>query len=234
MMKPGVLAGTAVLVVMSGAACNRAQTERDADRAAEQVRTETERAAEQVKSAAEQAGETLADSWLTAKIQAQFFVDDDVKSRYINVTSRDGVVRLKGFVESDDARRQVLEITRNTDGVKQIDDGQLLIGRPAGESFATASLPAPAAPVATSGESSAALAAPPPDDSTVASLVQAKYFLDPALKLRHITVQSTNGVVTLKGQIASETERSQALLLARSTPGVQRVEDYLAVDAAIQ
>lgn len=235
MMKPGVLAGTAVLVVMSGGACNRAQTERDADRAAEQVRVETERAAEQVKSAAEQAGEKLADSWLTAKIQAQFFVDDDVKSRYINVISRDGVVTLKGFVESDDARRQVLEITRNTDGVKQIDDRQLLIGRPAGESFDTASLPTPTpAPVATSGESSAALAAPPPDDSTVASLVQAKYFLDPALKLRHVTVQATNGVVTLKGQIASETERSQALLLARSTPGVQRVEDYLTVDAAIQ
>jgi osmotically-inducible protein OsmY len=233
MMKPGVLAGTAVLVVMSGATCNRAQTERDAEQAAEQVRVETERAAEQVKSAAEQAGDKLADGWLTAKIQAQFFVDDDIKSRYIDVASRDGVVRLKGFVESDDARRQVLEITRNTDGVKQIDDRQLLIGRPAGESFDTASLPTPAAPVATSGEA-AAVAAAPPDDATVASLVQAKYFLDPALKVRHITVETMNGVVTLKGRIASETERSQALLLARSTPGVQRVEDYLTVDVGIQ
>jgi len=34
--------------------------------------------------------------------------------------------------------------------------------------------------------------------------------------------------------VASESERAQALLLARSAPGVIRVEDYLTVDAAIQ
>ena len=230
MMKPRVLAGTAVLVVMSGAACNRAQTERDAERAAEQVKVGSERAAEQVKTAAAEAGDRLADSWLTAKIQAQFFVDDDVKSRYINVTSNDGVVRLKGFVESDAARRQVLEITRNTDGVRQIDDAQLLIGRPANESFETASMP-PAAPIATSGQ---APAAAPLDDATVASFVQARYFLDPTLKVRDITVETTNGIVTLQGQVASEAERSQALTLARSAPGVKRVEDALQVDATLQ
>lgn len=231
MMKPRVLAGTAVLVVMSGAACNRAQTEREAERATEQVKVESERAAEQVKAAAAQAGDKLADSWLTAKIQAQFFVDDDIKSRYINVTSRDGVVRLKGFVESDDARRQVLEITRNTDGVKQIDDAQLLVGRPSNQSFETASMP-PADPIATTGQTPAAPA--PLDDATVASFVQARYFLDPTLKVRHITVQTMNGVVTLQGQVASETERSQALMLARSAPGVHRVEDSLVVDAGLQ
>jgi hyperosmotically inducible periplasmic protein len=231
MMKPRVLVGTAVLVVMSGAACNRAQTARDAERAAEQVKAGSERAAAEVKTAAAQAGDKLADSWLTAKIQAQFFVDDDIKSRFINVTSNDGVVRLKGFVESDNARRQVLEITRNTDGVKQVDAAQLLVGRPANESFETASMP-PAAPIATSGQAPAATA--PLDDATVASFVQARYFLDPTLKTRQITVQTMNGVVTLQGQVASETERSQALTLARSAPGVQRVEDGLVVDAGLQ
>ena len=231
MMTPRVLAGTAVLVLMSGAACNRAQTEHEAERAAEQVKVESERAAEQVKTAAAEAGDKLADGWLTAKIQAQFFVDDDIKSRYITVTSRDGDVRLKGFVESDDARRQVLEITRNTDGVKQIDDAQLLVGRPANQSFETAAMPA-AAPIATSGQAPAGAA--PLDDATVASFVQARYFLDPTLKIRHITVQTMNGVVTLQGQVASETERSQALMLARSAPGVQRVEDSLQVDAGLQ
>jgi osmotically-inducible protein OsmY len=47
-------------------------------------------------------------------------------------------------------------------------------------------------------------------------------------------VQAANGVVTLKGSVASETERAQALLLARSSSGVQRVEDYMVVDAGIQ
>ena len=223
---PRVFAATVVLALASAAACNRTETSRDAEHAKEQMKS----AADQAKSAAAQAGEKLADSWLTSKIQAQFFADDDIKSRYINVGSRDGVVTLKGFVESDDARRQVLEITRNTDGVKQIDDHQLLVGRPAHESFdgvAATSLPEPAA---TSGVASA----PETSDSTTMTMIQAKYFMDPAIKARNIDVQVANGVVTLKGSVGSETERQQALLLARSSLGVQRVEDYLTVDAGLQ
>lgn len=222
MKKPRAMAGTVVLVLTAALACDRAQTGRD-----------VERAAEQVKGAAEQAGDKLADGWLTTKIQAQFFADEDIKSRYITVSSRDGVVRLKGFVEGDDVRRQVLEITKNTDGVKQVDDRELLVGRPVHE-FATTSLPEAQTPVATTGVDSAVTRPAPTDDASVASMVQAGYFLDPMIKLRHIDVQSMNGVVTLKGQIASEMERAQALILARSAPGVVRVEDYLTVEVGLQ
>ena len=220
-MKPRVFAVAVALASSSLIACNRTESERDA-----------ERAAEQVKVAAETAGEKLADSWLTTKIQAQFFADEDIKSRYINVTTRDGMVFLKGFVESDDVRRQVIEITRNTDGVKQVDDRQLLIGRPAAEFDVIAAAPPPLDSVGTTG-----VTAPPPapalDDATVTSLVQANYFRDPAIKARTIDVQAVNGVVTLRGQVASESERAQALSLARSAAGVQRVEDHLTVDAAL-
>jgi osmotically-inducible protein OsmY len=133
--------------------------------------------------------------------------------------------------------------------VKQIEGRQLLVGRPANESFDTASTDTAStdtastdtastggagSAVATRGVAPAATAAPPPDDSTTVSLVQARYFLDPTIKTRNITVEAANGVITLKGQVSSENERAQALLLARSTPGVQRVEDYLTVDAALQ
>ena len=228
MTKPRVFAGTAVLVVLLAVACNRTQTNREAERAAEEVQAAAETAGERL----ETAGEKIADGWLTAKIQAQFFADEDVKSRYINVTTRDGVVKLKGFVASDDARRQVLEITRNTDGVKQVDDRELLVGRPASESFEVVTLPPSPPPIATTGVAPAA-PLPTPDDSTVVSLVQAKYYLDPTIKARQIDVTAANGVVTLKGQVASEGERAQALSLARSTQGVQRVEDALAVDASL-
>lgn len=221
MMTPRAFAGMAVLVMLiATVACNRTQTTQE----------EAERTAEQVKGAAAQAGEKLADGWLTAKIQAQFFADEDVKSRYINVSARDGVVKLKGFVESDDARRQVLEIARNTDGVKQVDDKQLLVGRPANQSFEIVSAPPAPAPVATTGVGTAL---PASDDATVVSLIQSRYFLDPTIKTRRIDVQVVDRVATLHGQVASEDERSQALLLARSAPGVMRVEDYLTVDASI-
>ena len=212
----------ALVLSLTMAGCNRADTSREARETAADV-----------KAAASRAGERLADSWLTTKVQAQYFADDDIKSRYINVSSRDGIVTVKGFVESEDVRQQALQIARNTDGVRQVDD-RLLIGQPPARGFEVA-------PVATTGadaaEAPAGPAAPgataPLTDEMISSRIQAKYFLDNAVKGRTIDVATDNGVVTLRGQVASDTERAQALLLARMTEGVQRVEDGLTVDASL-
>jgi hyperosmotically inducible protein len=56
--------------------------------------------------------------------------------------------------------------------------------------------------------------------------------MDDALKGRRIEVHTNQGVVTLRGEVGSDTERGQALLLARTTEGVTRVEDNLTVNAA--
>jgi|SRR6185503_7169239 len=71
------------------------------------------------------------------------------------------------------------------------------------------------------------------DDSTVTSRIQAKFFLDQTIKGRRIDVDAHGGIVTLRGDVASDNERAQALLLARTTDGVERVEDALTVNAAI-
>ena len=71
------------------------------------------------------------------------------------------------------------------------------------------------------------------DDSTVTSRIQAKFFLDQTIKGRRIDVDTQGGIVTLRGDVASDNERAQALLLARTTEGVERVEDALTVNAAI-
>ena len=76
------------------------------------------------------------------------------------------------------------------------------------------------------------------DDAAVTSRIQAKFFLDPGIKTRRLDVDTQGGVVTLRGDVASDNERAQALILARTTEGVERVEDALsvnpAIDAAIQ
>src|SRR5688572_14837917 len=84
--------------------------------------------------------------------------------------------------------------------------------------------------VATSGTSPTVAAA---DDAYVTSRIQAKFFLDESIKGRRIDVDTQAGVVTLRGDVASDNERAQALLLARTTEGVERVEDALTVNAAI-
>ena len=211
---------TVALTMAVGVGCNRAETQEQTQRAATDVKNE-------VKTAAARAGETLADGWLTTRIQAQYFADDQVKARYIDVNSKDGVVTVKGFVESPAAHERALQIARNTTGVKQVND-QILIGQ-SPKAFEAAQRP-----VATAGE------LPPPaagtatvDDDRLSNAIQASFFLDPAVKARQIQVETHNGVVTLNGAVASETERAQALVLARNVQGVQRVEDNLRVDAAL-
>jgi osmotically-inducible protein OsmY len=60
------------------------------------------------------------DTWLTTKIQSKYFLEDDVKARDIDVTTRDGVVTLSGAVESDAARRTAEAIAEETDGVTRV------------------------------------------------------------------------------------------------------------------
>ena len=195
-------------------ACNRAETEREAREAGQEIRQ-----------TAAVAGERLADSWLTSKVQAQFFADEDIKARYINVTTRDGVVTLKGHVESESVRQQALQITKNTDGVREVRD-QLNLGPSGSNRFEV--------PEAAATTGSADATAPVPvDDASIETSIQAKFFLDSALKARDVTVDASSGVVTLRGQVGSDSERAQALILARMTNGVQRVEDGLTVNVSL-
>lgn len=279
--------GILVAATCTTVGCNRSDSDANARRAAAEVRD-----------VASRAGDQLADSWLTTKIQAQYFADEDVKARYINVSTRDGMVTLKGRVDSDAARQEALQIARNTDGVKEVHD-QLVVGPPnnaAAEQFDSTwittqvqaryfadagidggdidvqthdgvvmlsgrvdderekqqaveiargvpgvvrvddrlAVQPRADAIATTGTAPGAAAGARIDDAAVTSRIQAKFFLDPALKARRIEVSTASGVVTLRGEVASDHERAQALLLARTTEGVERVEDALTVDAALR
>ena len=206
-------------VLMAVTACSRAETEARKDQAAADVRA-----------AAVKARERLADGWLVTKIQAQYFADNDVKARYINVSARDGVVTLTGRVDTAVEHEQAVQIAKNTDGVTRVDDRLT-----ATSGTASTPPPSPAGAVATGGSAPVApdASAAPIDDAQITARVQSKFFLDEQVKSRRIEVDVRQGVVTLQGEVASEAERAQALLLARTTEGVRRVEDHLTVDAGI-
>lgn len=273
MTRPQLIAGCLAAAVLAGG-CNRQETDATARRTAEEVRE-----------AASRAGDRLADGWLTTKIQAQYFADDDVKGRYINVTTREGVVTLAGRVDDENAHEQAVQIARNTDGVRDVRD-QLIVG-PAStadagdETWITTQIQAryftdsdisgrdidvsvrdgvvtlsgrvnspvekeqaiaiaedidgvvrvedrlvvdPSGAVATTGSGGAV------NDEQVTNSIQSKFFLDNLLKTRRIEVTTEHGVVTLRGEVADEGERARALLLARTTSGVERVEDALMVN----
>lgn len=64
-------------------------------------------------------------------------------------------------------------------------------------------------------------------DAQVASEVQNKIYSDAAVQSRQITVQSSNGVVTLSGYVASDAERAAAANDAATIEGVRTVVNNL-------
>jgi len=68
------------------------------------------------------------------------------------------------------------------------------------------------------------------DDAAIKTAVKAKLAADVKLStLTNIEVNSTNGIVTLAGQVRDESDRIQAETVARSVDGVVRVNNELQV-----
>jgi hyperosmotically inducible protein len=210
------------------AGCQRVETQADAKRVVTDVASDLK---EGTQKAAAKAGDHLADGWLSTKIQSKFVGDHDLKATDISVSSRDGVVTLKGRVENEPMRSLAVAIAKNTDGVKQVVD-QLSVVVAGPVAPLTSQNPPAASAVATTGTvETTHPSAGYSDDGRITMSIQSKYFLDDKIKGRQVNVDTTNGVVTLTGQVGSESERGEALLLARTTEGVKRVEDSLSVMA---
>lgn len=67
------------------------------------------------------------------------------------------------------------------------------------------------------------------NDAWITTQIHAKFFLDPDIKGRDINVDTTGGVVTLRGEVHSASEHNQALAKAKTTEGVKQVIDKLVV-----
>jgi osmotically-inducible protein OsmY len=150
------------------------------------------------------------DLWVTTKIQAKYFIDDEVRARNIDVDTRGGVVTLRGTVDSYAIRRQAVALARNTEGVREVRDELQVDTSLAEEQDATAAI----------------------DDTWIATKIQSKYFLDPDVKGRTIDVSVAGGVVTLTGSVESDMQRKTAEQIAGETDGVTEVRNELQVDTA--
>jgi osmotically-inducible protein OsmY len=159
---------------------------------------------------------TRTPAWITMKVQAQYFADDLVKGRRIDVyASRTGAVRLEGQVDSDAERRRAVEIAKSTEGVTTVADHLQLAS-------------ADSAPQRTA-DRDARDKDTTLGDPWVTAKIESKYFLDAEVKGRKIDVTTEDGIVTLTGEVSSPSERRQAVLLAKATEGVKEVRDQLRV-----
>ena len=102
-----------------------AETSETVDRARESAAYVGEKAGR----AATKIEETLDEAALTTKIKAKMALDDAVKARAINVTTRGTTVTLTGTVESKGEHDRAMALARETDGVTQVIDDLRLLQR---------------------------------------------------------------------------------------------------------
>jgi hyperosmotically inducible periplasmic protein len=106
---------------------DRAQTSDTVSRAREGAAEIGEKAG----AAASEVGATLEEAALTTKIKAKMALDDLVKARSINVTTRGTTVTLSGVVESKAEHDRAMALARETEGVTNVIDNMKML-RPVG------------------------------------------------------------------------------------------------------
>lgn len=150
------------------------------------------------------AGRQLDDSTITTRVKSKLAADPEVNPFNIDVDTLDGVVTLRGRVESERAEAMALSLARGTSGVVEVID-EIEIGRKR---------------MAERGS-----------DAWIATKVKSKLVGDPEVNPFNIDVDVVDGKVILSGRVRNATARDEAEKLAADTAGVIEVDNRIEVVA---
>lgn len=157
-----------------------------------------------VEVAAQPADTPVNDTVLTTKVKAALVGDRAVKARDIEVETKDGVVQLSGFVDSEDAKAAALMRARSVNGVAEVRNDLSIRtdDRPAQE------------PVA---------------DTVIAARVRDSLGSVKLADKSDVNVEVSQGVVQLSGFVESVEEKARAGDAASAVAGVRDVENNIAL-----
>jgi hyperosmotically inducible periplasmic protein len=147
-------------------------------------------------------GATLSDTAITAQIKAKLLTDDGLKKSKIDVTTTNGVVTLEGSASSSTAKSLAETLTKAVDGVKSVDN----------------TLKTP------DSNKTADKAKREVSDSWITTKVKSAILADSVTKGFDVSVETTKGVVVLKGQLASEDAVDHVKDIAAKIEGVKSVD----------
>ena len=145
----------------------------------------------------------ITDAWLTSKTKIALFADARVKGSEINVETSQGLVMIRGKVDSDEAKQAAEGITKGINGVKSVKN-ELQIVAPAKREWMN-------------------------DDASITIRVIAKIAKDYALSVAGIHAETNAGVVSLSGEVSSLMTSAQASWTVWQVPGVKSVKNDLTV-----
>jgi hyperosmotically inducible periplasmic protein len=144
------------------------------------------------------------DSWLTAKAKIALFADARVKGSEINVENTQGLVMIRGKVDSDAAKQAAEGIAKGIDGVKSVKNELQVV--------------APAKREATNDK-----------DEAITTRVNEQISKDASLKKAGIKAQTNAGVVSLSGEVPDFMTSAQASWIVWQVNGVKSVKNDLTV-----
>ena len=162
------------------------------------------------------------DPGITTAVKSKLASDDTVRATDINVDTKNGVVTLKGEVPSAAAKTRAMELAKATDGVRDVVD-------------AIAVTPAATPTSGTVDEArrkaddSARGVGETLGDAGITTAVKTKLLADTTVGGLSIDVDTTEAVVTLKGEVHSAAEKRRAMEIARETNGVKSVKDQMKI-----
>src|SRR6266550_1690459 len=191
------------------------------------------------------------DAGITTAVKAKMAADDTVKASEINVDTHNRVVTLNGTVASGSEKERAVIIARDTKGVTNVVDDIVVGPVPAAttgndygqkvedkahEAKVKTEDAAHDAKVKTeeyghdakvNTEKAADKTGEVITDAAITSTVKTKFLAEPGVSGLNINVDTTNGVVTLKGTVKTKAEADKAMMIARQSKGVKRVVNDL-------
>jgi osmotically-inducible protein OsmY len=151
------------------------------------------------------------DGWIDFKIKTVLLTRAHVSVTGTNVTVKDGVVTLRGTVDSQAQKELTEAYVKDIAGVKSVKD-RLKVVLPAGD-----------APAMTSTM----------DDASITAEVKYALLTHRATSAVATKVATSNGVVLVSGEAGSDTERDLVTKLASDVRGVKSVTNEMTVKAAM-
>jgi len=195
-----VVATLGIAALVFGAGPALAQTSTDTPTMKEKVQQKAEGVGDKIKDTTHDMKMGATDSWITSKTKIALYGDERVKGRQVHVSTKDGVVTLRGKVDSADAKEAAGEITGHVEHVTSVKN-ELEVVAPEQRKEVTS------------------------DDKIIAKNVETALKRDPALQ--HAKVEVNNGVVSLSGDVNDITASARASEMARSVGGVRSVKNDL-------
>jgi len=195
-----VVATLGIAALVFGAGPALAQTSTDTPTMKEKVQEKAEGVGDKVKGTAQDMKTGVTDSWVTSKAKIALYADERVKGRQVHVSTKDGVVTLRGKVDSAEAKEAAGEVAGRTEHVKNVKN-ELEVVTPEQRKEVTS------------------------DDKIIAKNVQTALKRDPDLKSAKVEVN--NGIVSLSGEVKDITASARASETARMVGGVRSVKNDL-------